>query len=217
MAYAKCQYCKKKLSTKDAFKVVVNNQNKYWCNEDCYKKTEATKAETVKTVKCRICGKMVDINSAFKIRINEQNKYFCSEQEWQAEEDRKKKYKEDKDKVYYLICDMFGYEIINTKFFDEWSLWNKLQSNENIYKYIRENEDYLQEICDRPFDGEYPKIRYFSAVLKNSLRDFKPNSKVRVDVDDKPKQKVQIDETIYEAPIHSLNKRRSLNDLEDMF
>lgn len=168
-------------------------------------------------VTCQICKKKIEKDTAYKITkispTNGKKKYFyyCSEEEWQAEEDRKKKNKENKDKVYSLICDMFGYEIVNTKFFDEWSLWNKLKSNELIYKYIRENEDFLQEICDRSFDSEYQKIRYFSAILKNHLRDYVPKA---AEVE---KPKVVVDETIYEAPAHSLNKRRSLEDLEDMF
>lgn len=209
MARAKCQCCKKQLDTKEAFKIIVNGTNKYWCNEECYKTTEATKSEMVKTVKCQICGTKVNIKNAFKVTKNGLNKYYCSELEWQAEEDRKKKAKEDKDKVYYLICDMFGYEIQNTKFFDEWRYWNKLKSNEIIYKYLRENETRLQEICDRSYETEYQRIRYFSAVLKNSLRDFKPR------IDEAPKPKIVVEETIYEVPIHSQNRRRSLADLED--
>ena len=164
-------------------------------------------------VTCQICKKKIEKDIAYKRVIGKVNKYYCSEQEWQEEENKKKKIQEDKDKVYNLICDMFGYEIQNTQFFAEWTLWNKLKSNEIIYKYLRENEDRLQQICDKSFNSEYQRIRYFSAVLKNSLRDFKP----KVEVVEKPKPKVEIDETIYETPTHSLNKRRSLEDLEDMF
>ena len=118
--------------------------------------------------------------------------------------------------MYFLICDMFGYEIQNSQFFDEWRKWNKLQSDEMIYKYIRDNEEYLQQVCDRKFKNEGQKIMYFSAILKNSLVDFKPCGVF----DDKPaaeKPKVVVEETIYEAPTRTLNKRRSLEDLEDMF
>ena len=168
-------------------------------------------------VTCCICGKKIEKDTAYKAKFigprsgKTTIKNCCSEQEWQAEEDRKKKYKEDKDKVYYLICDMWGYEIQNTKFFDEWRFWNKLKSNEIIYKYLRENETYLQQICDRPYKNEHSRIMYFSAILKNSLRDFTP----KVKVEEKPK--VVVEETIYETPNQSLNKRRSLDDLEDMF
>lgn len=168
--------------------------------------------------KCRICGTQLDTKTAYKVEVivnkrtggkELQNRYFCSEEEWQAEENRKKKYKEDKDKVYYLICDMFGYEIQNTKFFDEWVHWNKLKSNEIIYKYLRENETFLQQVCDKSYDNEYQKIRYFSAILKNCLKDFIPK------VEEAPAPKIIVEETIYEAPTHSLNRRRSLADLED--
>ena len=162
--------------------------------------------------KCQICKTPLDTNTAYKITDkNGKNKYYCNQSEYEAEEARKKKAKEDKDKVYRLICDLFGYEIQNTQLFAEWNLWNKLKSNEIIYKYLVENKEYLQQICNKPFEGEYQRIRYFSAVLKNSLRDFKP----KVEVGKKPRIKVEIDETIYESPTHSLNKRRSLADLED--
>ena len=125
--------------------------------------------------KCKICGTTLDTKGAYKVTDkNGKNKYFCNQSEFEVEEARKKRVAEDKDKVYSLICDMFGYEIQNTQFFAEWTLWNKLKSNEIIYKYLRENEDYLQQICDKPFNSEYQRIRYFSAVLKNNLRDYVP-------------------------------------------
>ena len=160
-------------------------------------------------VTCQICKKKIEKDTAYKRVVGKANKYYCSEQEWQAEEDKKKKAAEDKNKVYNLICDMFGYEIVNTQFFAEWTLWNKLKSNEIIYKYLRENEDYLQQICDRSFNSEYQKIRYFSAVLKNSLRDFVP----KVEVVEKPKVVVEEHyETKYKPKV-----RQSLEDLEEEY
>ena len=166
--------------------------------------------------KCKICGAQLDTKEAYKVTDkNGKNKYFCSATEYEAEETRKKQAAEDKDRVYNLICDMFGYEIVNTQFFAEWTLWNKLKSNEIIYKYLRENEDYLQQICDRSFNTEYQKIRYFSAVLKNSLRDFKP----KVEVEEVPKMatNVNMNEMMYEIRNTNTNKHRNLADLEDVF
>lgn len=160
-------------------------------------------------VTCQICKKKIERDTAYKRVVGKANKYYCSEQEWQAEEDRKRKIAEDRNKVYELICDMFGYEIQNTKFFAEWVLWNKLKSDEIIYKYLRENEYYLQQVCDKLYSTEYQRIMYFSAVLKNSLRDFTPKSDMIL------KPKITVEETIYEVPTHSLNRRRSLADLED--
>lgn len=165
-------------------------------------------------VTCRICKTKIDKDTAYKIVVvsptsgKKTNHYYCSEQEWQAEEERKKKAKEDKDRVYYLISDMFGYEIQNTKLYDEWAKWNKLKSNEIIYKFIRENETRLQQICDKLYDDEYHRIMYFSAILKNSLRDFKPKPKV----EEKPK--VIIEETVYETKYKS-KSRAALEDLEE--
>ena len=167
-------------------------------------------------VTCQICKKKIERDTAYKITkigpLNgkKSNFYYCSEAEWQEEEDRKNKAKADKDKVYYLICDMFGYEIQNTQFFDEWVCWNKLKSNEIIYKYLRDNETYLQQICDKSYDNEYHKIRYFSAILKNSLRDYVP----KADVVEAPK--IVVEEVMYNVtPSSTRNRRRGLADLED--
>ena len=160
--------------------------------------------------KCKICGRQLDTNTAYKVvDKNGKNRYFCSQSEYEAEEARKKKAKEDKDKVYRLICDLFGYEIQNTQLFAEWNLWNKLKSNEIIYKYLVENKEYLQQICNKSFEGEYQKIRYFSAVLKNSLRDFKP----KVAVDEKPRIVV---EEHYETK-YKLKARMALEDFEEEY
>ena len=160
--------------------------------------------------KCRICGTPHNTEDAYKIVVNNKNQYYCSQAEFEEDLERKKKAQEDKDKVYNLICDMFGYQIQNSQFFAEWTLWNKLKSNEIIYKYLRENEDYLCRVCDKSFNSEYQKIRYFSAILKNSLRDFES----KVEVVEQPK--VVVEEVMYDfTPSTTRNRRRGLADLED--
>lgn len=163
--------------------------------------------------KCKICGTQLNTTEAYKVTDkNGKNKYYCSVSEFEAEEARKQKAAEDKDKVYRLICDILGEEeIINTALWKEKTIWNKAFSDEIIAKYLLENKDYLTSAVSKLSGTEYAKIRYVSAVLKNSLRDWKP----KVEVVERPKVKVEIDETIYDAPTHSLNKRRSLSDLED--
>ena len=42
------------------------------------------------------------------------------------------------------------------------------------------------------------------------------NEKIKIS-ETEAQEKVVVEETIYEAPTQSLNKRRSLDDLEDMF
>ena len=163
--------------------------------------------------KCKICGSALDTKDAYKITDkNGKNKYFCSQSEFEAEEVRKKKAAEDKDRVYYLICDIMGEkEIINTALWKEKTEWNKVFSDEIIAKYLQENKDYLTSAITRLNSSQFAKIRYLSAILKNSLGDFKPKA---VEVE---KPKVVVEETIYDAPTQSTNRRRSLEDLEDMF
>lgn len=163
--------------------------------------------------KCKICGSALDTNTAYKVTDkNGKNKYFCSASEFEAEEERKKKAAEDKDRVYRLVCDIMGEkEIINTALWKEWQAWNKVADNEKIAKYLEENCTYLTSVITRLGSSEYARIRYLSTIIRDKIKAFKP----RVEVVEKPK--VVVDETIYEAPTQSLNKRRSLAEVEDMF
>ena len=165
--------------------------------------------------KCKICGNILDTNTAYKVTDkNGKNKYFCSVSEFETEEARKKKVLEDKDRVYRLICDiMCVKEIISTALWKEWQVWLKVANNEKIAQYLEENKDYLTSAIARLDSSEFAKIRYFSAILKNNLGSFKPRvEEVKVE-----KPRVVVEEAIYEAPAHTLNKRRSLADLEDEF
>ena len=163
--------------------------------------------------KCRICGRQLDTNTSYKvIDKNGKNRYFCNQSEFEAEESRKKKAKEDKDKVYRLICDIMDEkEIINSILWKEWAVWNKVADNEKIGKYLEENRDYLSSIIGRLGSSEFARIRYLSTIIKDKIKEFVP----RVEVEETPKTQVKIDEIIYESPTHSLNRRRSLADLED--
>jgi YHS domain-containing protein len=163
--------------------------------------------------KCKICGTELDTKTAYKVTDkNGKNKYFCSAVEFEVEEDRKKKAQEDKDRVYRLVCDIMGEkEIISTALFREWQVWNKVADNEKIAKYLDENKDYLTSVIARLSATEYAKIRYLSAIIRDKIKAFVP----KAEVVEAPK--IVVEETIYEVPTQSLNKRRSLADLEDMF
>lgn len=166
-----------------------------------------------RTAKCRICGKQISTDEAYKID-GKPAKYYCSEQEFKAEEERKKKVAEDKDKVYRLICDIMGVqEIINSALFKEWVEWNKVADNEKIAKYLGENKDYLTTAISRIENKIYNRIRYLSAILKNSLGDYK--EKVVEEVKVQPRI-ITVDETMYDTtPTTTRKKRRSLDELED--
>lgn len=161
-------------------------------------------------VTCQICKNKIERDTAYKRVVGKANKYYCSATEYENDLAQKQKIAEDKDKVYRLICDILGEkEVLNTALWKEKTVWNKAFSDEIIAKYLAENKDYLTSAVSKLSGTEYAKIRYVSAVLKNSLRDFKPKA------EEQPKPKIVVEETIYTTPTHSLNKRRSLADLED--
>jgi hypothetical protein len=126
--------------------------------------------------KCKICGTELDTKTAYKVTDkNGKNKYFCSTVEFEAEEERKKKVAEDKDRVYRLICDIMGEkEIINTALWKEWQVWNKVADNEKIAKYLEENHDYLSSVIARLGSSEYARIRYLSAIIRDKIKVWKP-------------------------------------------
>lgn len=168
--------------------------------------------------KCKICGTQLDTKTAYKITDkNGKNKYYCSASEFEAEEARKKKAAEDKDKVYRLICDILGEkEVLNTALWKEKQLWNKAFSDEIIAKYLAENKDYLTSAVSKLSGTEYAKIRYISAVLKNSLRDWKPKVEVVEKVKLNLEPSIAVDQTfeIYRGSTNTNNTRRSFDDME---
>lgn len=167
--------------------------------------------------KCRVCGESLDTTTAFKLIAYDTNdkpktSYYCSKEEYEKSEAEKRKNEDNKNKAYSLICGIIGREkIINTVLWKEWKEWNKAFSNETIASYLEENKEYLTSTIARLEDKEFNRIRYLSAIIKNSLGDFKPKTK------EVEKPKVHVDETFYEAAPTTQNKRRSLADLEDEF
>lgn len=171
--------------------------------------------------KCKVCGEPLDTKTAFKLIAYDTNNkaktsYYCSKEEYLEDSAKKERESECKNKAYSLICEIIGREkIINTVLWKEWKEWNKAFSNETIAQYLEDNKVYLTSTISRLEDKEFNRIRYLSAILKNSLGDFKQKEKAKEIEAKKPK--VQVDETFYEATPTTRNKRRSLVDLEDEF
>lgn len=164
--------------------------------------------------KCRICGESLDTKTAYLVITLDKNKkekkaYYCSQEEYEAEEAKKKKASEDKDKAYYLICDIIGRKkIINSALWKEWAIWNEVATNEVIGKYLDENKEYLSSAIGRLDNLEYNRIKYLSAILKNKLGDYKPKTVVKEVVAPK------IQDEHYETKF-KLKQRRGFEDLED--
>ena len=130
--------------------------------------------------KCKICGTELDTKTAYKVTDkNGKNKYFCNQSEFEAEEERKKKIAEDKDRVYRLICDIMGeQEIISTALYKEWVVWLKVADNAKIGDYLSENEEYLTSVISKLHSSEFAKIRYLSTIIRDKIKAYKPKPKI---------------------------------------
>lgn len=160
--------------------------------------------------KCRICGKPHDTKDAYKVVVNGKNQYYCSQNEYEKDLAQKKKMADDKDKVYNLICDIMGVKaILNTALWKEKTEWNKAFSDEFIAKYLQENKDYLTSAIAKLSSSEFAKIRYLSAILKNSLGDFKPKTEVVITPQ-------VVNEEHYETKYKS-KTRQALEDFEEEY
>lgn len=170
-----------------------------------------------RTAKCQICGKQGEVTAMYKRTVGKTNKYYCSESEWQAEEERKKKAAEDKDRVYRLICRIIGREtIINTALWAELKIWNTVATDAVIAQFLAENEEYLTGVIGKLTNAEFPRIRYLSTVLKNALGDYKPKVQEEVKVQENTKSNIAIDQTfeVYNSQINTNNRRRSFDEME---
>jgi YHS domain-containing protein len=119
-------------------------------------------------VKCKICGNKIDRTIAYKVIINEKNNYYCSEDEYT----NYKKAQDIKNNTYSLIYKIFGRTITNTILFKEISELSDIYTYDKLLSYIDKNYQYLASVMSKNFISEYAQIRYFTAILKNSLNDF---------------------------------------------
>lgn len=132
--------------------------------------------------KCKYCGKSIDTNNAYKIVIGKINRYYCNEEEYNIVY----KAQQIKDDTYNLIYEIFGRKITNTILYKEINELALVYSFEKIEVYLSKNKEYLSNIMqNKTFQNEYAQIRYFSAILKNSLTDFKyeKNEKINKNIE----------------------------------
>lgn len=196
MAACKCRYCQKNMKTNDAYMSIVGRKRAYFCNEEHYDLFMKDKKEKDR---------------------REKEALEAAKKQREAREVASQKYQENKDRAYYLICDIIGRkQISNTVLWSEWAIWNKVADNKAIGQYLEENKDYLCRMVSKLANNEFLRIRYLSAILKNNLGAYHTTAISN----DAPQIKVQVDETFYEPTPSTQTKRkkrRSLDDLEDEF
>lgn len=119
---------------------------------------------------------------AYRVVVKGANHYYCNEQEYNEIQKRK----QSKDNTFLCINNIFGYKVTSTVLFKEINGLHDTYTYEKIFSYLQDNHQYLQQVMEKDFISEYAKIRYFSAILKNNLADFKmkePEFVKSIDVD----------------------------------
>ena len=168
--------------------------------------------------KCKYDKNPLDTNTAFKVVVNEKNTYWCSEDcynHFLEAKEKQDKINAEYDEIYELTKQIFGYEFTGYSLLKrEINTWEKVGTRAKIIAYLTENKDWLSDVMSKEFASDFNRVRYYSVIVAGKLHDFKPK-KVEVKIEDKPLP--TIDTTHYEDASQSLNKRRSLADLEDMF
>ena len=159
-------------------------------------------------VKCRHCGNKIDRKEAFKVVVGGKNAYYCNEDEYLLS----KKLKGDKDGTYNIINQIFGYEVKNSALYKEINTIRIDFSYESILMYLKQEFDYLHSImCEKDFQSEYGKIRYFSAIVKNNLPNFMRDQEMKWQREVAPVE-VQVD--MPEMTYVRKKKRKPLIEIE---
>ena len=153
-------------------------------------------------VKCRICGNKKEKLEAYKVVINNKNNYYCNETEYREWASKK----EIKDNTYNLIYDIFERKVTNTILFKEVGELSNIYTYEKIFAYLKENEAYLSSVMKKGFSSEYAQIRYFTAILKNSLADFQYKKEVQIK---------NIEQDMPECKFKRKGKRKPLSEYEE--
>ena len=174
-------------------------------------------------VVCKYCKAKVEKADALQVLGEKYNTYYCNQEcydkanaEKKAKEIERLANKQEKeenkqkriDPVYEEIADIFGYRIANSALFKEMKLWRGICDDSKILAYLQEHKIYIKNKLEQLDSNEYSRIRYVSAILKNSLADYKRT--VRVEP-----EKINVDCEIYEQSFSTRKKRRGLNALED--
>ena len=157
-------------------------------------------------VKCQICGKSIDRNLAFKITAkNGVNKYYCSEKEYNENIKNKAEKKTERSKFLNTVYDFIGYTN-NAALFQEEKLWVQSADYKMLTAFLVKNGNKIRISMSKNFSSEYAKIRYFSAIIKNGINDFKNQYK-----EEKTIIK-QADTEVYDIKYKAPPKRKCLND-----
>lgn len=152
-------------------------------------------------VKCRICGNKTERSKAYKTVKDGRNNYYCNETEYMGWLLKR----ESKNNTYNIIYVIFERKVTNTVLYKEINGLAEVYTYEKIYAYLKENKTYLGNAMKKNFQSEYAQIRYFAAILKNSLADFKYENKTT-----KEPKRIYVD-----MPDYKFSRRKPKKTLEE--
>lgn len=218
-----CRYCKSKIEKKNALQIPGEKYNTYFCNQECcsnyFAEKEKAKNENEAAKKARELERLAKKQEREKIQKAKEETKKAREEAKKIKEEQKAASaarKAKRDAVYDKLCDIFGYEVQNTVLFTEWILWNKLADDEKILAYLKERKDYIKGAVARASGTEYAKIRYMSAILKNSLKDYSNSRGQRTQLpvvdNSMPKESSFV---LFEPVKENKKARKSFAELED--
>lgn len=119
-------------------------------------------------VTCRICKNKIERNDAFKVVIKGKNHYYCNGEEYAAWNEEN----ESRRKVIDFAFEVIG-KTTNTSLMKELSQIAKIHGYKKMISYLEDNTENIVSAMNKHFDTEYGKIRYFAAIIKNSIGDFR--------------------------------------------
>jgi hypothetical protein len=120
-------------------------------------------------VTCKGCKKKIDRDNAFKVVVKDKNTYYCDALEYE----NINREKENRFKVIDLAFEIVG-KTTNTSLMKELTEIAKVHSYTKLLNFMEQNIVDINIAMDRnDFVHEYAKIRYFAAIIKNQIGDFK--------------------------------------------
>jgi hypothetical protein len=106
--------------------------------------------------------------------VKGKNTYYCNVEEYETINIEK----ESKNKVIDLAFELVG-KTTNTALFKELTDISKVHTYTKMFKFMEENMIDLDVAMSRnDFVHEFAKIRYFAAIIKNQIGDYKEKLEV---------------------------------------
>ena len=159
-------------------------------------------------VTCFICKKKIDKTQAYKVlpETGTKNKYCCSKNEFLIYKAKQK----IRDDTYEMIWGIYNEHVTSSVLYTQVDVIAKDYSFAIIYRYLKENEDYLTKLFkSKSFVSEYARTKYLIAILKNVL----PEMKKKVDAENKLYVCKDV-EILHANKKAKTTRRKSFSDLE---